>query len=327
MQEKLTLGIDVSKQTLDVYVKPCNVHFKLSNDAVGFKNLKREIKSLASENILIVMEHTGYYSLRLEKFLTLNGVSFCKIPALEIKRSLGVIRGKNDRIDARRIAEYGWLRRETLAADAVSDDDIGQLRSLLNFRSKLVADRSGYMTRLKEMIATGAATPHDLQSNCQRQIITVLTQSIRKVEAEIQALIKSNLSLQRNYQLLKSIKGVGMIVAAYMIGFTENFQKFKNARKFNCYAGLAPFAYESGTSIKGRSRVSYLANKQAKTLLNLAAASAIQHDQELKGYYQRRTSEGMKGMSCLNIIRSKIVARIFAVVKRQTPYQPVRSAA
>jgi transposase len=327
MQEKLTIGIDVSKRTLDVYLKPSNLHFKLSNDAAGFKNFRRQIKSLVSENILIVMEHTGYYSLRLEKFLAKNGVSFCKIPALEIKRSLGVIRGKSDKIDARRIAEYGWLRRELLAPSAVSNDDIRQLRSLLNFRSKLVADRSGYITRLKEMIATGAAAPHDLQSNCQRQIITVLSQSVRKVEVEIQGLIKSNLSLQRSYQLLKSIKGVGMIVAAYMIAFTENFQKFKNARKFNCYAGLAPFGYESGTSIKGRSRVSHLANKQAKTLLNLAAASAIRHDQELKDYYQRRTSEGMKGMSCLNIVRSKIVARIFAVVKRQTPYEPIRSAA
>jgi len=327
MQEKLTIGIDVSKQTLDIYLKPSNVHFKLSNDAAGFKNFKRKMKSLVSENVLILMEHTGYYSLRLEKFLALNGVSFCKIPALEIKRSLGVIRGKSDKIDARRIAEYGWLRRELLAPNAVSDDDIRQLRSLLNFRSKLVADRSGYMTRLKEMIATGASARRDLQSNCQQQIITVLTRSIKKIEAEIQELIKSNLGLQRNYQLLKSIKGVGMIVAAYMIAFTENFQKFKNARKFNCYAGLAPFAYESGTSIKGRSRVSHLANKHAKTLLNLAAASSIRHDQELKEYYQRRTSEGMKGMSCLNIIRSKIVARIFAVVKRQTPYEPLRSAA
>src|SRR5215467_2302176 len=327
MQEKLIIGIDVSKQTLDIYLKPSNVHFKLSNDAAGFKNFKRKMKSLVSENVLILMEHTGYYSLRLEKFLALNGVSFCKIPALEIKRSLGVMRGKSDKIDARRIAEYGWLRRELLAPTAVSDDDIRQLRSLLNFRSKLVADRSGYMTRLKEMIATGASARRDLQSNCQQQIITVLTRSIKKIEAEIQELIKSNLGLQRNYQLLKSIKGVGMIVAAYMIAFTENFQKFKNARKFNCYAGLAPFAYESGTSIKGRSRVSHLANKHAKTLLNLAAASAIRHDQELKDYYQRRTSEGMKGMSCLNIIRSKIVARIFAVVKRQTPSEPLRSAA
>jgi transposase len=327
MQEKLTVGIDVSKQTLDVYVKPSNIHFTVSNDAVGFKNFKRQIKSLVSENILIVMEHTGYYSLRLEKYLALNGISFCKIPALEIKRSLGVIRGKSDKIDAQRIAEYGWLRRETLAADAALDDDIWQLRSLLNFRAKLVADRSGYMTRLKEMIATSAAAPQDLQSNCQQKIIGVLTQSIRKVEAQIQTLIKSNLNLRRNYELLKSIKGVGMIVAAYMIAFTDNFQKFKNARKFNCYAGLAPFAYESGTSIKGRSRVSHLANKQAKTLLNLAAASAIRHDQELKEYYQRRTSEGMRGLSCLNIIRSKIVARIFAVVKRQTPYEPLRSAA
>ena len=109
--------------------------------------------------------------------------------------------------------------------------------------------------------------------------------------------------------------------------FQENFERFGNARKFNCYAGLAPFKHESGSSIKGRSRVSHLANKEAKALLNLAASCAIRCDQELKHYYQKRVSEGKRKMSCLNIIRSKLVARMFAVIKRQTPYQEYRIAA
>jgi transposase len=101
----------------------------------------------------------------------------------------------------------------------------------------------------------------------------------------------------------------------------------KNARKFNCYAGIAPFKVESGSSISLRARISHLANKEIKCLLNLGAASAARFDPELKEYYQRRISEGKRKMSCLNIIRSKLVSRMFAVVARQSPYQQRLTAA
>jgi len=107
----------------------------------------------------------------------------------------------------------------------------------------------------------------------------------------------------------------------FTFGCTNNFKRFSNARQFNCYSGLAPFKHQSGTSINGRAHVSHLANKEAKTLLNLGASVAIRFNPEMKEYYQKRVAEGKRKMSCLNIIRSKIVARMFAVVKRQTPYQ------
>jgi transposase len=156
--------------------------------------------------------------------------------------------------------------------------------------------------------------------NIQEKLITTLTLNIKMTEQQIDDLITEHSMLKRTSDLLRSIKGVGKIIAAYMISCTNNFKRFTNAKKFNCYAGLAPFKNESGTSIKGRARVSHLANKEAKTLLNLAASCAIRCDKELKGYYTKRVAEGMKKMCCLNIIRSKIVARIFAVAKRQTPF-------
>ena len=91
-------------------------------------------------------------------------------------------------------------------------------------------------------------------------------------------------------------------------------------KKFACYAGIAPFEYASGTSVKGRTRVHPCANKQLKSLLNMAAMNAIKINGEYKQYYKRRQQEGKNNMSTLNIIRNKILARIFAVVKRQTPY-------
>lgn len=295
---------------------------QISNDQPGYKNWYLESKQMlkSAAQVMVVMEHTGSYSIRFEKFLKAKAINYCKISALQIKRSLGVIRGKNDKIDAARIAEYGWLRKEQLNADEPCSEQIVKLKSVLSLRSKMIKERSGYLCRLKEISAAGEYGKSEPLVRMHHRLIANLSTEIKAVEKQISELINNDEELKQTSELIRSIKGVGQIVAAYMICYTHNFKRFHQARKFNCYAGLAPFKYESGTSIKGRARVSHLANKEAKTLLNLAASCAIRCDRELKNYYQKRVAEGMKKMSCLNIIRSKIVARIFAVAKRQTPF-------
>ena len=328
MKEFLVIGVDVSKATLDIHFKPSGTSMQISNDLPGFKKWYRESKLLISASkVMVVMEHTGSYSIRFEKFLKTKVIDYCKLCALQIKRSLGVIRGKDDKVDAARIAEYGWLRRDQLKADEPCSEQIKKLKSLLGLRSKMVRDRAGYICRLKEATTCGEYSKSDPLKEIQHRLITTLDAEIKFVEKQIRELINSEKELKQTSELIRSIKGVGEIVAAHMICYTNNFKRFDKARKFNCYAGLAPFKYESGTSIRGKAKVSQLANKEAKTLLNLAASCAIRFDRELKKYYQKRVDEGMKKMSCLNIIRSKIVARIFAVAKRQTPFVDLSLAA
>lgn len=147
-----------------------------------------------------------------------------------------------------------------------------------------------------------------------------LNLEIEKTENEIHRIINENEGLSGNYKLLLSIKGIGKVLSMYFITLSENFQKFDNPRKFACYAGIAPFEYSSGTSVKGKTRVHACANRQMKSLLNMAAMASIQLKGEYKTYYQRRLEEGENKMSTLNIIRNKLVFRAFAVVKRGTPY-------
>ena len=323
MKPSVIIGVDVSKSTLDIFCKPFDSSLRIANNAAGFKKLLWHLQQEAADcfdKLLVVMEHTGAYSRRFEEFLYAQGIGYCKIAALQIKRSLGIIRGKNDKIDARRIAEYGWLRRDVLVVHDRVQAGVEKLRSLLSLRKKMVSDRAGYKARLKEMLVTGSCSPNDIETKIQQTIVKDYSRGIAQLEREIQAIIKSNETLRQTHELLKSIKGVGWLVAASMICYTDNFRKFANARKFNCYAGVAPFGNDSGTSIRTRPRVSHLANKEVKTLLNLAAFSALRHDSELKRYYQRRLTEGKRKMSCVNIIRAKIISRMFAVVKRQTPY-------
>jgi transposase len=325
MKEILLVGVDVSKMTLDMFVKPLGLSLVIPNDQKGFTQWWSQMKKILQPDtkLMVLMEHTGLYSLKFETFLRKSGVDYCKIPALEIKRSLGMTRGKNDKIDAERIAGYGWLRRDILTAVPLIEKSIVELKHLLNLRLKLVRDRAGYTNRVKEMKAAGCLVALDQQ----KKIIAFFSQEILILDAAITAHIAAHPELQKTYDLLCSIKGVGPIIAAYMIGNTHNFKRFSNARKFNCYAGIAPFTYQSGTSIKGKSRVSHLANKDTKTLLHLGATCAIRWDEELKTYYERKVSEGKNKMSCINAIRAKMVARMFAVVKRQSPYQQMAVAA
>ena len=301
MKECLIIGVDISKSTLDIFIKPTGVDMKITNTLQGFKKWFNTMKKqFGSHNeMLVIMEHTGQYSYRFELSLRSKNIGYCKIPALQIKRSLGIIRGKNDKVDAERIAGYGWMRRDILTADSYPVEKIMELKSMLSLRLKFVRDRSGYITRLKEMKASGVSN-HDYEIRMQQRTIDFLTTNINMLNKKLQALISSDKDLQHACELLRSIKGIGWIIAANMIGCTENFTRFGNARKFNCYAGIAPFRHESGSSIKGKARVSHLANKEIKTLLSLAASSAIQHDQEMKMYYRRRISEGKHKMNCLN---------------------------
>lgn len=322
MKARTIVGVDVSKLTLDSKLLPAAVSRRVANTQKGFNQWKEWMQRYkgADSEALVVMEHTGLYSHLFELFLQSQGISYVKKPAVEIKQSIGLTRGKSDRIDAARIAQYGWMHRDDLCAEQYPVAVIIQMKDLLSYRSKLVRDRSGYQVRLKEEIETGRIKKADFLYKEQQKDIAYLNRKIKIVEKELFHLIKSNEVVHCNFLLLQSIKGVGRITAAYVIAVTNNFVCFTNPRKFNCYAGLAPFEHSSGKSIRAKNRVSHLANKTIKCLLRLSAFVAVRYNEELKSYYIKRVAEGKSKMSVLNIIGAKLVKIMFAVVKRRTPY-------
>ena len=133
-------------------------------------------------------------------------------------------------------------------------------------------------------------------------------------------IIKNNEKLANQLDLLTSIKGIGKFTAIYLIISTKGFEKFENWRQLACYAGVAPFEYSSGTSVRGRTKVSSLADLKMKSLLNMCAISAVQHDAELKLYFEKKVAEGKHKMLVINNVRCKLLARVFAVINRNSPY-------
>jgi transposase len=232
-----------------------------------------------------------------------------------------MVRGKSDKVDAKFISKYGWMRKEELQPMKPLSDCQLKLQQLMSHRDKLVADKSSYQSKLKELVWQMGNKVNEKLTASMQYMIDVLKQQIKEIELEIKKLIASDASLQTNYELMCSVIGVGFATAVHMLIATENFTRFADVGKFICYCGVAPFEHSSGTSIRGKARVSHLANKKIKSLLTMAAISAIQHDPELKIKYQQKVKEGKAKMSAINIIRAKLIERIFAVIKRQSPYQ------
>ena len=110
------IGADISKKSIDLFCHGLHEHLKIKNDVIGFKKMQLWLKMLElnAKGLVIVMEHTGYYSFHFENFLHQNEIRFCKVSALAIKRSIGLVRGKTDKIDAQRIARCGYEKQDSL---------------------------------------------------------------------------------------------------------------------------------------------------------------------------------------------------------------------
>lgn len=320
--KKHFIGIDVSKKKIDLWMHQCNDHRVFTNDPEGFAHMYAWVRNLLSQNQTPVfcLEHTGKYDVTLCLFLQEKHLCYYKVSGLEVKRSMGIKRGKNDKVDARDLARFAYLFNQELTPYQMPDPLLRYLKQLLAHRAKLVRQRAAHKTSVKENRDVLGPEAFELIQQSSKQIIIVLSLQIRQIQKTMAELLKQDPALKHSYDLLTSIQGVGPIIATTMIVETKNFTAFDNARKFACFAGIAPFEHTSGSSVRGKTRISHLGNRRIKTLLSSAASIAIVHNAELRAYYLRRLQENKNKRSTLNVVRNKIIQRMFAVVKRGTPY-------
>lgn len=325
MEKKWFVGVDVSKKTIDVVYydrkkqKMCEeIHRQFSNDQSGFILMRKWFKECGMKTVELVMglENTGIYSFDLCLSLESAGIDYCCFNPLHLKRSFGLTRGKNDKVDAWRIAYYCYLHREELVYCKMSASTIMQLQELSSERKrhiKHIAEYKAYLTDRKQRItdSTQKRTANALEYE---QAL------VDEIEKEMEVIIRSDTDLKKNYDLLLSVKGVGAVNAITMIIHTNNFESFENARKYACYVGVAPFENTSGTSTKGKPHVCSIGAKILKSDLSMAARSARIHDPEMKEYFERKTAQGKEFGVVMNAIKYKLIQRMFAVVKRGTPF-------
>ena len=322
--KKFIVGIDVSSDKIDVHIVNADskavVEIQLACTFKGYDQLLRLCKKMDElDHFWFCFEHTGTYSLMLAYFLQTHECHFSVLPALQIKNSSGMTRGKTDQVDAQRIAEYAHRHFDTMTQYNVPSDNLLKIKQLLTRRSQLVRMRTQNKNSLKAHLNYEKLTKQKLVSPDINRMTKYLDRLIKKIEDQIQAILKEDEQVNQTNKLIQSVPGIGKITAAYLIMITQNFNAFDSSRKLNCYAGIAPFEHSSG-KFKGRSRTSKLRNKHLKTLLMNGANAAVRHDPEFKRYYERKSAQGKAYNCIMNAICAKIIDRTFAVVKRQTPF-------
>lgn len=328
--KNLFIGIDYSKKKFDVSLLERDkmqqiMHNSFDNTDEGCKAMLKWISSstcFPREEWLFCGEHTGLYGVLLTEFLVKKKLFVWIENPMQIKLSMGLKREKNDKVDSQEIARYAYRFQDKAKCFQIRDKSLNSLQLLLAFRNRLQRNKHSILVAAQEMRAVlkRDSTARYIYEQTKKDVER-LNREIKDVELKMKQIIDASEELKQNYLLASSVKGVALINTVALIIHTDNFTRFENCRQLACYAGVAPFEKTSGSSIRGRSHVSQLANIQIKTLLTQAARSAICHDAELRQYYQRKMKEGKQEQVVINNVRNKLIHRIFAIVKNKQPYQ------
>jgi transposase len=326
------IGIDVSKEYFDAVIilhgkKEATTHSQFPNSYKGIKSFCKWVKTVGAlpQETLVCLEHTGIYGRLIIKYLTAFKFHLWVEMAIRIQRSNGVQRGKNDKIDAERIALYAFKNQETARIYEVPSELIDKIRALLTLREKLTKSKVALKKTSNEM-------KHFQGSVCllvekhQKNTLKAIKSDLKCIEIELNAYIKEDENIKKIYSQTTSVKGVGKITALYLICFTNQFKMYSTPRQLACYVGVAPFEHSSGKSIRGKSKVHFMANKKLKKQLHMCAMSAIVHDLELKEYYQRKVDEGKNKMLVINNVRNKLVHRICSCIRNDRKFEEKKAA-
>jgi transposase len=323
---KLIIGIDVSKNKLDVCFlsdpeSRQQTFLVVSNDSKGIRKILAAVKKKAIDlkDVLFCFENTGVYGMSMAYYLDESRADYWEVPAIEIKRAKGISRGKNDKTDAKDIAYYAHTHLHKLKLSKMPEKDIMKLRLLFTEREKLLKSIQVFEATNEIRAFIDKDITKDVLS-INRKTLKQLKKILHETEQRMRDIIQSNQEINRQNELIQTIPGVGPQTAVYLIITTKCFKAFNNWRKMACYAGVAPFEYSSGSSIKGRTKVHHLADKKMKSLLTMCALTAKKHDKEIEIYYQRKVKEGKNPMLVMNAIKCKVLSRVFAVIHRGQPW-------
>ncbi|WP_186741819.1 transposase [Spirosoma utsteinense] len=293
------------------------------NTLMGIKTALAQFKALPGWNpkrAVFCMEHTGIYNAHLLDLLDQQKLVIWLESSLQIKQAGGMQRGKTDKIDAQRIAQYAYRFRDQMCLWQPPREIIQKLAFLSATRQRLnqaynllavpVAEQETFISKSLQKTLKGNV----------KKSLTALQEEQKVVEQQIKDLIQTDARLKELFDLMVSVPGIGPVIATELLIATNEMQTISDPKKLACHAGVAPFEYRSGTSIRGKTRVSHQARKRLKSLIHMGTMSAIQVKGDLQDYYLRKIGEGKHTMLVLNAVRNKLIHRVCSVVRRGEKY-------
>ena len=334
MNREIYIGVDVSKNWLDIaYYDGLDIdwksgHIRVDNNKSCYKKILLWLKDhqIAKESTIFCMEYTGLYCHDFRLWLENEGIVYGMINPRKMHRfepDLGeeepaLDRIKTDEMDSFRIAMYceKHSRKIKSSPSKLPSPAFFKLKRLLAERRQYVKHSVLYKQQLNDI------SVYDTEESRKRKQLGLKSISVlqHQTDMEIKRIIKDDESIYKNFKLLCSVIGVGLVIASETIVLTENFTAITNPRKYACYIGIAPERKESGISIRGGDHVSKKGFTKAKANLSLVALQAIRNDANIRAYWLRKKAEGKHSGVVLNAIKFKMLLRMFAVIKKQKPY-------
>jgi transposase len=319
------LGIDISKKQLDVCLTNDNkllYQGKVDNTVQGLKTLQKKLKSLkiSLDKILFCCENTGIYNSPLLVFTKKNELNLWLETPLTIKKSLGLTRGKSDKADALRIATYAYRYQDNYRPWTPPKKSIEKLQKLWKRRQNILKVQTQLNQNLKEIKSMQGQLAYKEAQRSYQGILQGAKKDLKQVEKDLKEALVSDKEIANLHEIITSIDGVGTTTAIYLIVLTQGFKTLNDPRKLACYAGVAPFPYTSGTSVRGKERISPFANQELKKLLHMCAVSVLRMKNKFIDFVNRKKKEGKHIMSIINALRNRILHTICACVRKNEKY-------
>jgi len=262
------------------------------------------------------MEATGYYHYRLAQFLYKSDVVVSVINPLSIKRfiQMKLAKVKTDKSDAKAICEYALIN-EVPIYNALTDV---QSECLQLFRLLDVYLKHRTATKNKMHGEEVLGIPSKFVYRSLRRNKKHLNGEIKAIEAKVLSLVKED--QQQQLTLLTTVPGIGQKTALFLIIITDGFSKFETASQLCSYVGITPTIRESGSSVRGRARISKVGNRKLRNLLFLCSFNACKHNKACRELYERIVNKGKSKKLALIAVANKLLKQCFAIAKSGKPY-------
>jgi len=325
---KQVAGIDVSQNELvvclgsmsDTWVPDLYANKTFPNTNAGFKAFTGWVSKSTIDAVPVryVMEATGVYHQKLAYFLNEAELEVTIVLPNKISnyaRSLDT-KTVTDKTASQAIAQFGLERKLDLWEKP--QEVYNKIKHLTRERDQLVSERTMLKNQLHAELAQ--AYPYKKSLDRVRKRIALLDKQEKEIMAELRGIIASDPEVQKIVMILCSIPGIGMLTAATVLAETNGFELIRNKRQLTSYAGLDVKEKQSGTSIKGKPRISKKGNKYLRKALYLPALSAIRHEETFKNIFVRLVSRHGIKMKAAVAIQRKLLELMFTLFKTKTKF-------
>lgn len=328
-QPKYFVGIDMASATFTSAIGCMGEKWQIIEKPAQFANeydsFPKYLKWLQDHGInpgnsVICMEATGVYNEVLAHFLMVNQYWVAIEPPLKVKRAFHPAGHKSDPVDSCQISEYAYRFWDQLSVWTPREETLEQIKTLLTLREQYVTEKTGHQNALRALKRKFVHT--ELAEKLHKETIKELKDNIRQIEKEIQRLIDQDPDFRNKINLLKSIPGVGLLLAAEILIVLQSAPEPLSPKKLAAFIGICPYENSSGTSINHRPTSRHYGPPALRRLLYLASLSIRTHNPQFKSYFLRKVQEGKPKKLVINNISNKLLKIMVAVIRSDTAFIP-----